>query len=314
MNGQHNIGTVYSPLQSLRLDGAAFSTLAARAPQWVTMLLVVALGARAAWLVADLSGASRGAHGTATLSGPTALPSLSPRLDLASLIGANLFGSAAQLAQQGPAPVTSLALVLVGVMAVEDPRRGVAILGPSAPAAKVYLVGATLPGGARLHEVHSDRVLIDRGGSIEALLLPRQPSAAAPAPPPVVNAADRMQQLVQQNPGVVSNVLRPQVVLVDGRQRGFRVFPGPNRQAFNKLGLRPGDLVTAINGTVLDDPSVANSVFGTLSTSPNAHVTVMRDGRQQDLVINVAQAVSEAERLGAEPSAQAPTDPTVPPP
>jgi general secretion pathway protein C len=314
LNGQHNIRTVYSPLQSLRLDGSAFSTLAARAPQWVAVLLVVALGGRAAWLVADLSGATRGAHGVTAPAGPGAPAGLSPRLDLASLIGANLFGSAAQFAQQGPAPVTSMALVLVGVMAAEDPQRGVAILGTSAPAAKVYLVGATLPGGARLHAIYSDRVLIEHGGSIEALPLPRQPSAAAPAPPPTATAADRMQQLVQQNPGVVSTVLRPQVVLVDGRQRGFRVFPGPNRQAFNKLGLRPGDLVTAINGTMLDDPTVANNVFGTLSTAPNAHVTVMRDGRQQDLVINVAQAVSEAERLGAEPSAQTPTDPTVPPP
>ena len=317
MNGQHNIGTVHSPLQSLRLDGAALSTLGARAPQWVAVLLVVALGGRAAWLVADLAGASRGAQGAATLATPGAAPGLSPRLDLASLIGANLFGTSAATAQQGPAPVTSMPLVLVGVMAAEDPQRGVAILGPSAPAAKVYLVGATLPGGARLHAVHSDRVLIDRGGSIEALMLPRQPSATGPAPlppPPVANAADRMQQIVQQNPGVVSNVLRPQVVLVDGQQRGFRVFPGPNRQAFNKLGLRPGDLVTAINGTVLNDPSVANNVFGTLSTSPNAHVTVVRDGRQQDLVINVAQAVSEAERLGADPAAQTPNDPTVPPP
>jgi len=303
-----------SSLHSLRFDGAAFATLGARAPQWVAGLLVVALGARAARLVADLAGGSRAAL-PATQTG--AAPSLPPRLDLPGLIAANLFGSAASQGQQGPAPVTSMPLVLVGVMAADDPKRGIAILGPSGPAARVYLVGATLPGGARLHEVHSDRVLIDRGGSIEALLLPRQPSSVAPPPPPpppVAAAGDRIQQFVQTNPGVISNVLRPQVVLVDGRQRGFRVYPGPNRQAFNKLGLRPGDLVTAINGTVLDDPTVANNIFGTLSTSPNAHVTVTRDGRQQDLVINVAQAVSEVERLGTDAGGQGQTDPTVPPP
>ena len=39
----------------------------------------------------------------------------------------------------------------------------------------------------------------------------------------------------------------------DGKLRGMRVYPGTNAQAFNRLGLRPGDLVTAINGTTLDD-------------------------------------------------------------
>jgi hypothetical protein len=118
------------------------------------------------------------------------------------------------------------------------------------------------------------------------------------------------------------------VVLMDGKQKGFRVFPGPNRQAFAKLGLQPGDLVTAINGTTLDDPSSGSNVFGTLATSPNARVTVTRDGRQMELVVNVAQAVNEAERSAPPPQpmppqpvqamgpAPAPTaDPaTIPPP
>jgi len=86
-----------------------------------------------------------------------------------------------------------------------------------------------------------------------------------------------------------------------------------------RYALLPGAfLVTAVNGTSLDDPTVGNTIFGTLSTSPDAHVTVMRDGRQMDLVINMAQAVAEAERLGTDRTTPAavpgPTDPTVPPP
>jgi hypothetical protein len=51
-------------------------------------------------------------------------------------------------------------------------------------------------------------------------------------------------------------------------------------------------------------------VFGTLSSAATARITVMRDGRQQELSINVAQAVTEAERISAEPAV--PALPTVP--
>ena len=56
--------------------------------------------------------------------------------------------------------------------------------------------------------------------------------------------------------------------------RGFRVYPGANRQAFARLGLRAGDLVTAINGTPLDDKDRAQEIFGTLNSSTDARVTV----------------------------------------
>ena len=55
-------------------------------------------------------------------------------------------------------------LVLTGIIAAEDPQNGLAILGQTAASAKVYAVGDNVPGGAKLHSVYSDRVVIDRGG------------------------------------------------------------------------------------------------------------------------------------------------------
>jgi len=40
--------------------------------------------------------------------------------------------------------------------------------------AKVYAVGKTITGGTKLHAVYADRVILDRGGKLEALLLPRK--------------------------------------------------------------------------------------------------------------------------------------------
>ena len=89
-------------------------------------------------------------------------------------------------------------------------------------------------------------------------------------------------------------------MLADGRQRGYRVYPGPNQAAFNRLGLRPGDLVTAINGTTLDDPTKGGEIFSTLSSVAEARVTVIRNGSQQELVLNLADVTNEADRMNAQ--------------
>ena len=102
-------------------------------------------------------------------------------------------------------------------------------------------------------------------------------------------------------------------VFANGKQTGFRVYPGRNRMAFVKLGLRPGDLVTAINGTPLDDPERGQEIFRTLGSSPEAHVTVTRNGQQQDVVLNLAQVTQEAENLAAAPPGANPGDQAQPP-
>ena len=109
------------------------------------------------------------------------------------------------------------------------------------------------------------------------------------------------------NRGLIADIMRPQPVFAQGKQRGYRVYPGRNRQAFTRLGLRPGDLVTAINGTPLDDPARGQEIFQTLGSSSEAHVTVMRNGQQQDLTLNIAQVAQEAEADGRRAGSGTPT-------
>jgi general secretion pathway protein C len=179
-------------------------------------------------------------------------------------------------------------------------------------------VGDNVPGGAKLHAVYPDHVVIDRGGVLETLALPRNVSANVP--PPTTAAlntespvADRMRKLINEQPGLMADVMRPQPVFANGKQTGYRVYPGRNRQAFLKLGLRPGDLVTAINGTPLDDPEHGQQIFNTLGASSEAHVTVQRNGQQQDVILNLAQVTQEAESL-AQPGIAPGDQPQAPPP
>ncbi|HEY6124341.1 MAG TPA: type II secretion system protein GspC [Steroidobacteraceae bacterium] len=281
------------------------STLLARAPQVVTFVLALALAAQLAFIVVQMTSRSRQAP-------PPAIAPLPPppQLDIGGMVNAHLFGNAAVQASgdAANAPPSSMPLVLAGVLATEDPKEGMAIIGESAQAAKVVAVGQQVPGGAQLHSVYSDRAIIERGGALESVFLPKRTGGAivgpAPAPMPAASAdsneaaIDRMRKLVNDDPGALSQVLRPQPVFAGGEMKGFRVYPGANRQAFARMGLRAGDMVTAINGTPLNDKDRAQEIFGTLASSTDARVTITRNGRQQELVLNIAQIAAEAERLG----------------
>ena len=282
------------------------STLLLRAPQIVTFVLALAVAAQLALIVVGLTGRSRQPPPAATAM----LPAVPP-LDIGALVNAHLFGNAAAQAtgDAANAPPSSMPLVLTGLFATENPTEGMAIIGESAQAAKFVLVGQQVPGGAQLHSVYNDRAIIDRAGTLEAVFLPRTPSgslAMAPPPPPAAGQpegneamVERMRKLVSDDPGLIGQVMRPQPVFAGGKMRGFRVYPGANRQAFARLGLRPGDLVTAVNGTPLDDKDRAQEIFSTLSSSTDARVSVTRNGRQQDLVLNLAQIAAEAEQVGS---------------
>ena len=218
-------------------------------------------------------------------------------IDVQAIAAAHLFGipQAEQTAPEDAQP-TQMNLVLSAVFASNDPTKGLAVIGESPQSAKVYAVGATVRPGTKLHSVYLDRVLLDRNGQLETLSLPRPSTAGIAitrtpvAPRPGGNQfADNLRRIAETNPTAFAEVVRPQPVFANGVQRGYRVYPGRNRQQFAKLGLQPGDLVLSINGTPLDDPQRGMEIFNTIGTSDRVQVTVERNGQSQELTLNTAQ-------------------------
>jgi general secretion pathway protein C len=307
-----------SPIAAIRdLTGSnTLVRLGERAPQIVTALLAIAIAVQLAFVVLGFLGSS-GLGSVATPRGPAVPRPNRPALDVQSIVSAHLFGVAAPAesdasADASNAPNTTMNLVLAGTIATDDPKHGLAIIGETAQNAKVYSVGDAVNGGATLHSVYSDRVLLERGGVVEALALPRQllaggsrPSASVPPPqtgvanPQGAALAENVRRLVANDPGIVGELMRPQQVFQNGQMRGFRVYPGRNRAQFSKLGLQPGDLVTSVNGTPLDDPQRGAEIFRTIGSSPSVHVTVERNGRTQEITLNMSQAASQVQELEA---------------
>ncbi|MGL6224506.1 MAG: type II secretion system protein GspC [Steroidobacteraceae bacterium] len=278
-------------------------------PLAVSALLVVVLAWQLVQLGWALLGAKNGVVAGPGASATVAAPPPVRTVDVASIVNAHLFGEAnAPAGSTDPNSVAAsqMPLVLVGTIANTDPTLGYAIIGENPAAAKVYSVGKTITGGTKLHSVYPDRAILDRGGKLEALLLPKkfQGGGMSASVPPGANPADpmlgdRLRQLAAANPAAITDVMRPQPVFANGQQRGYRVYPGRSRAVFNRLGLLPGDLVTAINGTPLDDPSRGMDVLQTLNSSPTATVTIERNGTTVQVNINNAQIAQDAAAVEA---------------
>ena len=182
------MNAVSSWLDAMHAPDKLASTLRSRAPQAAVWVLALALGVQAALIVTHLAGAGSPRIAAAQPQAP-ALPARGP--DVAAVVNAHLFGAPPVAAVSGSAadaPRTTMALALTATLAAHDrstgqilPNRGLAILGPNAGPENVYGVGDNVPGGARLHAVYDDRVLLDRNGSLESLMLPRQVQGTATA-------------------------------------------------------------------------------------------------------------------------------------
>lgn len=297
--------------------------IAPHLPAIATWTLGITLGVQGALIVRNVI--PQPAPIATVAAAPAAGAASRRSVDVQRVLNTHLFGVASAsdkpAGDGADAPQTSLTLVLAGTIASSDPKQGLGIIGETAANAKVYSVGDSVTGGALLHAVYSDRVILDRSGQLEALLLPRQtqstgtatapaPAAATAAPPS--GLADRVRRMIAQDPGSVAEIMRPQPVFANGQQRGYRVYPGRNRQQFTKLGLRPGDLVMSVNGTPLDDPARGMEIFRSIGSADSVRVTVERNGRPQELVLNMAQLANQAEELTSGAEGMVPVDQATP--
>jgi len=203
------------------------------------------------------------------------------------------------------APDTTLSLDLRGILSAgEDGGNGQAIIAANRGEDKTYRVGQAIDNasGTKLYSVYWDKVLLDRGdGRVETLRLPKEllgtPAARAKGPvmaPPVAAPAanESLRTVIGQNAGKLQDIIRPAPQIEQGKVVGFRIQPGKDRATFDSLGLIPGDVVTQINGIVLDDPSKGLQAFEALGEATQANVTVLRDGAPQAIVVDTSQLQS----------------------
>lgn len=266
-------------------------------------LAAIALILLIAWLLAQLTWAllpqPASVAGTGAYAPP---PQAAAHQPVAGTIAdRHLFGTASQGGGNlSNAPDTTLALTLHGIVAGKNPKDSRALIvanGDEEP----YAVGAALPGGAVIRAIFPDRVMLERGGRMEALRLPKSDTGQGPtlattqgddqAPPPLSSPVPQnlgeLRQQIAQNPQRLMDVVRAMPVQEQGKLTGYRIYPAGNSPLFAQLGLHPGDVVTAVNGIPLTDPTQSMRILAALKTSEQISITMLRNGQTQTQVLQM---------------------------
>jgi general secretion pathway protein C len=157
--------------------------------------------------------------------------------------------------ETGGVIASNLAFKLVGVAVLPEPRLSLAIL-QTGNVERVYRVGERLPGGARIVAVHPDSVVVRYQGVLQAFSFTHKNLGAFQPTPsyPARAGSPSLAENLLAHPSNLMNYLRPIPVYTGGRFSGIRLYPGPNASLFERVGLRPGDVLTAVNGVTLTNP------------------------------------------------------------
>ncbi len=205
-----------------------------------------------------------------------------------------------KIVEQAPPP-KRLNLKLHGVVAYNSNKAGYALISTGGGIQKVYGKGDELEKNVTVKNIYPEKVIISNNGQDEELLLPRknadkrQSSSLPPATlpdggssiprPPRGMTRDvpdigSFRQEVMANPRKLMDIATPSPAIVDGQFIGFRVHPGARRKMFRELGFRSNDIITEVNGIVLNDASKGAQVLAELATASSVSVTVKRGDQE----------------------------------
>lgn len=211
--------------------------------------------------------------------------------DLRVLASSHPFGHAPARspAAETRVAVSNLAMTLTGV--AMRPSGGCALIIVQGQPESAFCAGDEISPGVRLDSVQRDRIVIIRGGAREAVLMKDAEAtpggvASAPVPmqPMVQSSGDRQivdRRQLQQQLG------RPeflgQAVIVPNPGGGFLVREMQPGSLYEKLGLRPGDVIRTVNGQAVSSMDDVMRLYQQFGSAERVQVDVQRGGRSESL-------------------------------
>ncbi len=208
---------------------------------------------------------------------------------------------------------TRLNAKLHGIVAYNKSKEGFALISMSNGPQKVYGKGDKLSDGVIVQSILPGKVIIDNHGKSEELRLPvnkanannalrkgrkttslsygggitsrtkpmrqqqkRKKTGSQPNKKSDFPGLAEYRQKVIASPQKLLEIARPSPVIVDGQFIGFRVQPGSQRKVFRNLGFKANDIITEVNGIILDDASKGAMVLGELTQAAELSIKVKR--------------------------------------
>jgi general secretion pathway protein C len=216
-----------------------------------------------------------------------------------NLFGAQLAGEAQALVPSDePVAATKLPLKLLGTAAANDERRSrAAIQDEKTQKHLVVAVGDALEGHARVsvRAIERTRVILDNAGRPEELLLreddpsllagrkaaARRGARRAAAPDPDAALDQRLKTLNGPDGQGISQILSSARIVpqyFEGQMQGMRVDSIKADSVFQKVGLQNGDVITEVNGIVIDRVEATSAIFDEFATAEQIDIAALRGG------------------------------------
>ena len=197
-----------------------------------------------------------------------------------------------------------LKLLLVHANPARTLTEGTAQIGVVRESPQTYQGGAVLENGARLAEIHADYVVLEKANRSVRLYL--DPNKSAPkgndAALAMVGGVKASPPAPITNRDVLTDYIRPSPVYEGETLVGYQVYPGNAAGPFTQMGLQPGDVITALNGTPLNDPTSAWDSLRQLTEGTALTAAVKRHGELVSVNLDGA-LIAKAEETKSHPPA-----------
>jgi len=206
---------------------------------------------------------------------------------------------------------TTLNLVLRGVVASSDPKKGRALIAKGDRQAN-YSIGDVVPDGnnVTLERILPNRVILKNNGRFESLWLFKddksqrlggpaqtpqpvrpQPAQAQQASPFTQRAEVGPQELsnpsIEELGATLTDIVSMSIHRENGQVVGYKIRPGRNVDMFNSFGLKADDIVTAVNGMPLNNPSQIMEIYQNISSATSANLEIRRGDSMVNVDINL---------------------------
>ncbi len=214
-----------------------------------------------------------------------------------NLFGAQLTGDAqvAETEVDEPLTATKLPLRLLGTAAANrEERSRAAIEDEKTRKHMVVAVGDRLEGHNRVRVtgIERTRVILDNAGRPEELLLdeggPKQQPARKrnsrqvrrkPAADKQESLNNRLKELSGDDGQGISKILSSARIVPhyeDGKMQGMKVDAIKANSVFEKIGFQNGDIITEVNGIVIDRLEATSAIFDEFADADSIQTAVRR--------------------------------------
>ena len=162
------------------------------------------------------------------------------------------------------APPTSLSLRLYGIRYSDSGKANAAILGFDPNNQRIYKTNDVIADDIVLEYIEPERVIISRGGITESVTFEKDSVLSKTFTNSLANKDNTTPKInwIDTEIDLVSDMITFQPYFSDGSIKGYQLYPGDDSSLFNQSGLQPGDVLVAVNGLSVRDPSVLKELSG----------------------------------------------------